>query len=133
LLIAQPTKAALVLVVALAGGVYLYLYDPSVAGRYPSCPVRWVTGLQCPGCGTLRALHGLMHGDLGRALELNPLAVLMAPLLAWYLAAAGYRLAGDRRLPGLAVSLWFSRAILAIVVGFTVVRNAWPGVWGVPI
>jgi hypothetical protein len=55
--------------------------DPNEPGRYPTCPVLAVTGLFCPGCGALRALHALAHGDVATAVGLNALMVLAAVAL----------------------------------------------------
>ncbi|WP_423346907.1 DUF2752 domain-containing protein [Larkinella sp. VNQ87] len=38
-----------------------------------------LTGLQCPGCGSQRCLHQLMHGHLAQAYGYNPLLVLSLP------------------------------------------------------
>ncbi|MBD5358112.1 MAG: DUF2752 domain-containing protein [Bacteroides sp.] len=67
------TTAAVVAVVILL----LFLYarvDPadSIWGRFfPKCPVKMLTGLQCPACGIQRAAHALLHGDLIGALRQN--------------------------------------------------------------
>lgn len=46
--------------------------EDSLLGRYfPKCPVKMLTGLQCPGCGVQRAAHSLLHGELGEALSYN--------------------------------------------------------------
>ena len=52
------TAALLGLGVALVAAV-----DPHTSGRYPTCPFHAVTGLWCPGCGGLRAVHDLTHGS----------------------------------------------------------------------
>jgi hypothetical protein len=67
------------LLAASAGMVVLYLFDPATSGFYPVCPLHQITGLQCPGCGGLRALHQLLHGHLGAAWRLNPLVVVLPP------------------------------------------------------
>jgi hypothetical protein len=41
----------------------------------PACPFRLLTGWPCLACGSGRALAALSRGELGAALELNPLAV----------------------------------------------------------
>lgn len=52
--------------------------------RGPSlCLVRRVTGRPCPGCGMLRALSYLAHGDPRRAWQYNRLVIVVAPLLAF--------------------------------------------------
>lgn len=69
----------------LAFAVVLHVVDPSESTSFPVCPFYSVTGLYCPGCGTLRCLHALMHLDLRSALDYNALTVLFVPMLvlAW--------------------------------------------------
>ncbi len=98
------------------------LVDPNEAGHYPSCPLLTLTGLQCPGCGTLRAVHALAHGDLVEALDLNVLAVLLLPLavmgwLAWVRYALGAR-SRPPDLPG-----WAAPVLAVAVPTFWLVRN----------
>ncbi len=50
----------------------------------PLCPFRAVTGLDCPFCGSLRAVHSLAHVDVVGAASHNLLFTLAAPL-AWWL------------------------------------------------
>lgn len=68
-----------------AGGAFLlamlWFFDPSTSAIFPPCPTNALTKLHCPGCGTLRALHALLRGDLGEALSQNALAVVFIPIL----------------------------------------------------
>ena len=79
---------AISLVVGFAIAVVLFVCDPSRVPIYPVCTFHRLTGLDCPGCGTLRAAHQLLHGNLSAALHFNALFVLSLPLLAW----VGFRL-----------------------------------------
>lgn len=67
----------------LAGAV-LFLYytiNPSAPGSiFPSCPSRSVFGIYCPGCGSQRAVHALLHGDFSLAWRFNPVMVILLPL-----------------------------------------------------
>ena len=63
-------------VALILGGTVLYFFDPATAGFYPACLFRLVTGIPCPGCGSLRAMHQLLHGHFAAAFALNPLLVL---------------------------------------------------------
>ncbi len=67
------TTAAVAAVVILLLCLYACL-DPADSdwGRFfPKCPVKLLTGLQCPGCGIQRAAHALLHGDVIGALSQN--------------------------------------------------------------
>lgn len=59
---------------------HLYYHDPEKGG-FLSCPFRLLTGLLCPGCGSQRALHDLLHLRLPEAFAHNALLVLSVPLL----------------------------------------------------
>lgn len=76
-----------------AGGsaVLLYLFDPSQGGFYPVCLFHRMTGLLCPGCGSLRAVHQLLHGHLARAFQYNPLLITFTPVGLWFGSLAWYR------------------------------------------
>ena len=78
--------AALTWLTIAAGGVYLYIFEPGKSGYFPFCPFRALTGLNCPGCGSTRSLHQLLHGNLTDAFKLNPLLVIALPFLLWALA-----------------------------------------------
>ena len=75
-------------VTAVAGLTVLFYANPAADSRFPACPLHYFTGLHCPGCGTLRAIHCLVHGHLLAALQ-SAHAALATPAC---LAAAGTRL-----------------------------------------
>jgi len=76
---------------AAAGTSLVAVVDPNQPGHYPSCPIRVVTGWACPGCGALRAVHALTHGDVATALQLNAMLVLFLPVVvaAWVCVVTG--------------------------------------------
>ena len=61
--------------------LYVYFFEPGRTGLFPGCPFRMLTGYQCPGCGSTRALHQLVHGHFGAAFTFNPLFTIAAPIL----------------------------------------------------
>ena len=66
----------------LCAAAYVGLVDPNQPGHYPLCPTKALTGLDCPGCGGLRATHALVTGDLVGALDHNAFVVLVVIPLA---------------------------------------------------
>jgi len=114
-------------VVAATG--YLALVDPNEAGHYPLCPTKALTGLDCPGCGGLRAVHSLTHLDLVGALGHNALVVLVVIPVAvfmWvrWLRSARRAVADVRRSgPWIAMSPALTWSVVGVVLAFTVARN----------
>lgn len=69
----------------LAAVLVVHVWDPNQPGSYGLCPFRELTGLVCPGCGGLRAVHAITHGDWATAWGLNPAVALGLPVAvaAW--------------------------------------------------
>ena len=118
----------------------LYFKDPSddAAGGFvahpwfPPCPFHAITGCYCPGCGSTRGLHLLLHGHLAAACRMNVLMVLCLPYLAYaYLAYSARvcfpqaRWASSPRRPAKPAWIW---ALLVVILLYWVLRNvpAWP-------
>lgn len=122
--LSQKTFIGLGLIAAgLLAFVVLFAFDPARSPIYPVCLFHKFTGLHCPGCGSLRALHQLTHGNFAAAFHHNALLVSALPLLALGLVRqqSGRRAArsGARSLARPATA-WL---IAAIVILFTVLRN----------
>lgn len=100
----------------------LVTVDPNQPGHYPLCPFRAVTGWDCPGCGTLRALHDLGTGDLRGALGQNLLAVVTIPLLVWVWVRWTQR-AWRGRSARAPYPAWLSWGVLGVVLAWWVLRN----------
>ena len=106
--------------------VLLYFFPPAQHAFYPRCLLHSLTGLSCPGCGSLRAIHRLLHGDLVEAFWLNPLLLIALPVLAGALLIDW----GRRRSGSVGIDLqtyvrhpaWVW-SLVTVVVGFGVLRN----------
>lgn len=80
---------------AIAGLWVLARWNPADYSFFPRCAFYTVSGWHCPGCGTQRAIHQMLHGKFVDAFFLNPLATLVAPVLACcFMVTAVYRLRG---------------------------------------
>ena len=109
--------------IALAFGVvfslaHLFLHDPE-GGGFLSCPFRVLTGLLCPGCGSQRGLHDLMHLRVADAFSHNQLLVLSIPLLGLQWGWSRWFL---RERP-LASRNWVVFSWAALIIVFSVWRN----------
>ena len=76
----------------------IWVGDPTTPhGPLPVCPTKALLGIDCPGCGSLRMLYSVMHGDLLAAARFNALGLAALVLLMWAYAAWTYgRLTGGR-------------------------------------
>src|SRR5271169_3375676 len=111
-----------VALMALAAGV-LRTFNPASDWFFPPCPFRALTGLLCPGCGTLRALHELLQGHVTAALRLNPLMVLSLPFVGCSSACSAVETVTGRSLLRVFIRPAYIWMLLAIIVLFWILRN----------
>ena len=72
----------------------LYLFDPETCTFYPRCPFFVLTGWQCPGCGALRAVHHVLHGNFVAAFIFNPYMFLVMSLIVLMICCRRMRHSG---------------------------------------
>jgi hypothetical protein len=113
-----PVAASLIVGVAV-----LYLIAPEKATWMPPCLFHKLTGLQCPGCGTARGLHKLLHGDVLGAWRMNPLMVVAIPLLAYLIIGGHLRARRGADAEPRPLPTWVPWLIVAVVAAFWVARN----------
>lgn len=105
-------------VLAAAGAWLLYNYAPTAYGFYPRCVFKMLTGLDCPGCGTTRALHHLLHGRVEEAFRLNPMLFVLMVVALFALPSL---LRGQQ--PHFITRPWFGWTAFFVLTSYWVVRN----------
>ena len=63
---------------------YYYTADPAKSISAPKCVFKLLTGWDCPGCGSQRALHALLHGHIAQAWNFNPFIFFAVPVAIFY-------------------------------------------------
>lgn len=123
----QRAIVPILAVISLVGLIIARLWPvPSVDGGDPSCIMRLLTGLPCPGCGMTRSWVHLAHGDVATAFEYNlfgPLAMAAAAGLVVYTVVALVRRQPTQRLfdqlnPKILMvlmGLWLSYSVVRMV------------------
>lgn len=71
--------AALTLVIIAA--ILYYNFNPELSRFFPPCIFKSLTGYKCPGCGSQRTIHYLLHFDIVSAFYKNPLLVVSLPYI----------------------------------------------------
>lgn len=87
------------------------------------CPVRRLTGLYCPGCGSTRAAAAVLHGDLLAALDYNPLAMAFAPILFYAGLKQAARMLTGRTIPRRHIQAHYIWALLGLICLYAILRN----------
>jgi hypothetical protein len=119
----RPLRAALVWGTLAVGSAYLYIFEPGKSGFFPGCPFRALTGFSCPGCGSTRGLHCLLHGDVIAAFEFNPLLILSLPFLFYALVRYTSAAMHNRPIKWNQLNSIYVWLVLAVTLSFWVFRN----------
>jgi len=77
-------KYILMLVLFVALALFYYVVNPSGVDFLPKCPLYTTTGIYCPGCGSQRATHDLLHLNITGVLHHNALYLAALLLLAYH-------------------------------------------------
>lgn len=123
-----------VLAAIAATSAFIFLFDPDSSALYPPCLFHALTGLYCPGCGSLRALHQLLHGHLLTALSLNLFMVLSLPFLGYSFLSYSMLTLRGRPLPSFFLPPFWIWFLLGVILAFWVLRNImfYPFSWLAP-
>lgn len=101
-----------------------YNFNPEMYHFFPECPFHKYFHLDCPGCGSQRAVHALLHGDVITALDYNVLLVLSIPLLMVHFSLKAYSYFTHKNI---GLKFWYNpntpKIIFVIVVLFWITRN----------
>lgn len=124
--LSKPTKILLFTLGSVVGLFLVWLYfnvNPSGQSFFPKCPFHSITGYHCPGCGSQRALHDFLHGNIIEGFKHNFL-IGMAVLVFLY---KGFVLIRSYFYPQKSNNLLYhpktAWAILILVLSFWVLRN----------
>ena len=104
--------------------IVYYRVSPTSSVFFPKCAFLMLTGLKCPGCGSQRAVHALLHADLASAFAHNALLVLSLPYLALLIGARLYvYLHPTSSLRSTLESPLAIRTYFVITIAFWIARN----------
>ncbi len=118
----KVTIIVLLSVVLVTALVVYFLFDPATT-PFPRCPFLMLTGWQCPGCGSQRAIHSLLHLDIAAAWRYNALLVLSIPYLLLLVVAEWGGARRESRLYRALNREWLIWSYFALVIAWWVARN----------
>jgi Protein of unknown function (DUF2752) len=101
----------------------LFFFDPARYHFYPVCPLHQTTGLLCPACGCLRAMHQLLHGNVAAAFHLNALFLVLLPFAGWIAFRELLLRTTGKQLSAIFLKPIFAWLLLAATLAFGILRN----------
>ena len=115
---------AAIILMLIAALYIFYTLNPETHSIFPKCPFLLATGLECPGCGSQRAIHHLLHLNFVDALRHNAFMILMIPyiFLGIYLQYLGGKMRHPR-LENIFFGRWSALIVLILVVSYWILRN----------
>jgi hypothetical protein len=119
----RKIKAAAIIFIAAVCILTLYLLNPAEYTYYPTCYLYLLTGKLCPGCGGMRGMHLLLHGNIIGALKFNLLLAAVVPVGTYYLLSEFSVLLLGKPFPHLPHSKAVFYPVLFIVVLYWILRN----------
>jgi hypothetical protein len=123
-MIRSKNHVLIFIAVAISGSLLYFYFDPANSHVFPPCPFYTVTGLFCPGCGSQRAFHALLHGNITRSMHENLLFVLFLPLLLYSLVITFINvIRSDKIVQHVFYSSLFAKTVLTVVLLFWLFRN----------
>ena len=115
-------KRLLPIGIALLGIVY-YVLDPGQHILFPQCLFYTATGYFCPGCGSQRAIHGLLHLDIAGVADSNFLFIPAVLAIGYHYCHKPLNNTFKLSLPNIFYMKYTPWIILGIVVLFWITRN----------
>lgn len=101
-----------------------YSFNPARESFFVKCPFKTLTGLDCPGCGSQRAIHELLHFNFLNAISYNALLVFSVPYIVLGIFFQNENI--KKKYPKIRKVLFGTKAIyilIFIIIIFFVLRN----------
>lgn len=110
------------LVVGLTVAILYFYINPNSA-FFPKCPLYATTGIYCPGCGSQRAFHDLLHLNFKEVIGHNLLFLVGIIILLYHIIINALNYFLKLKLSNLLYHKNTPKIILLIVIIFWILRN----------
>ena len=112
------------IIIVILGIAYLVL--GKIFNTYIPCPIRYILGLYCPGCGVTRMCYALLKLDFYQAYRYNQLVFITLPfsitlILNYIYASIKNKEPWYKKIP---LTIWC--VIIGIMILYGILRNIFP-------
>ncbi len=122
----RKTKLIITLsiVIMLLGVLSLYFFwSPSEYDFFPKCPFYFLSGIYCAGCGSQRAIHQIINGQVINGIRHNYLLLLVFGVLTYKATLFVLNQVYNKTYFDILHKPITTKIILALVLLFWVLRN----------
>jgi hypothetical protein len=112
------------LLIAFIGlAVLFFILDPAKHNIFPRCLFNSITGYYCPGCGSQRAIHSLLHFDIEGVVSYNFLFIPAFLLIIYHYLHPILNRIFSWKLPNIFYFKSTPWVIFGFVIAFWIMRN----------
>ena len=111
------------LIVILGPAVLFFVLDPAEHVIFPRCVFHTITGYYCPGCGSQRAVHSLLHLNFAGVIGNNFLFLPAALLVAYHYIHPVLNRVLNWKLPNVFYAKNTPWIIFGVIILFWILRN----------
>jgi len=104
----------------------IYLLIGHKYHMYIPCPIHFITGFYCPGCGVTRMLLSLIKLDFYQAFRYNPLLFIMFPFFIFFYIESLIAEINNKKALYNKVPNYIYIIIIVILVMYGILRNIFP-------
>lgn len=117
-------KLFFILTILYTSFLFLKSENRAIISIIPPCPIHYFTKLNCPGCGTYRAIHSLLKGNFYEAIRYNILFVLSLPLIFYIIMAYLYGFIVNKKVKPLEhIKPNWVFIYVVVILSFFILRN----------
>ena len=103
--------------------LFYFTINPSEVNFLPRCPLYSTTGVYCPGCGSQRALHDLLHFNIKEVIGHNLLFLLGLFIIVYHISVEGINFFSKTNIKNLLYHPKTPIILLIIIILFWILRN----------
>jgi len=110
-------------VVAVLLAILFFTLDPANSPVFPKCIFHATTGYYCPGCGSQRAIHSLLHLNFMGVVKSNFLFLPAGLLIVYHYSRCFINKKLNWKLPNIFYFKNTPWIILGVIIVFWILRN----------
>jgi hypothetical protein len=103
--------------------VLFFVLDPAKHDLFPRCLFNSLTGYYCPGCGSQRAIHSLLHLDFAGVVSYNFLLIPALLLILYHYLRPVLNRQLNWKLPNIFYIKSTPWIIFGVIIIFWILRN----------